>query len=69
MLCCVVPCLIFFHFLKDAAKGKGIGAGLANVALALMSMQSLQMLPSLPSFSRSTTVGPKGTKVQSSFGF
>lgn len=56
-------------FLQDAAKGKGIGAGLANVALALMSMQSLQMLPSLSSFSRSSSVGPKGSSVSSSFSF
>lgn len=37
-------------FLKDASSGRGVGAGLAKIAMALLSAQSLQMLPSLSSF-------------------
>lgn len=35
-------------FLKGAAKGSGVGAGLANIALALLSAQSLGMVPNVP---------------------
>lgn len=38
------------YFLKDASSGKGVGAGLAKIAMALLSAQSLQMLPSFSSF-------------------
>ena len=34
-------------YLKDASSGTGIGAGLAKIAYALMSMQSFGMLPSV----------------------